>query len=436
MALGGGTFISQNKVLPGGYINFVSVAHATANLSDRGVAAMALELDWGVDSDVFTVSGEDFEKRSMEIFGYEYTDEKLKGLRDLFKNIRTLYAYKLNGNCIKASADYATARYGGTRGNDIRIVVSVNADDNSKYDVKTFFDKALVDMQVVGGINELVDNSYVCWNRNASLDVTVGMSFSGGTNGDEITAASHQSFLNLIESYSFNTIGVVSENAQIAAMYGSFCKRMRDEIGMKFQCVVWNYAADYEGVINVKNGILDDGASKASLVYWVTGASAGCAVNASLLNKTYDGEYDVDIKFTQPQLEEAINSGEFALHKAGSVKRVLSDVNSLTTTTASVGAEFKENQTVRIIDQIANDVAALFNEKYLGVVPNDEAGRISLWNDIVKHHSELQKIRAIEDFMPEDVVVSAGDSKKSVVVVDKITPVNAMMQLYMTVYIN
>ena len=47
MALGGGTFLTQNKVLPGAYINFISVATASTNMSDRGYAAMGLELDWG-----------------------------------------------------------------------------------------------------------------------------------------------------------------------------------------------------------------------------------------------------------------------------------------------------------------------------------------------------------------------------------------------------
>lgn len=49
MALGGGTFTSQNKKLPGTYINFVSAASASAALSDRGVATMPLELDWGTE---------------------------------------------------------------------------------------------------------------------------------------------------------------------------------------------------------------------------------------------------------------------------------------------------------------------------------------------------------------------------------------------------
>ena len=97
MALGGGTFLVQNKELPGAYINFVSKAAATATLSERGIATMPFELDWGKEGEIFEVTNGDFQKNSTEIFGYEYTSDKLKGLRDLFLNTQTLYAYRLNG---------------------------------------------------------------------------------------------------------------------------------------------------------------------------------------------------------------------------------------------------------------------------------------------------------------------------------------------------
>ena len=99
------------------------------------------------------------------------------------------------------------------------------------------------------------------------------------------------------------------------------------------------------------------------------------------------------------------------------------------------GDIFKDNQTIRVIDQIANDIAVLFNTKYLGVVPNDNAGRISLWADIVQHHQNLQTIRAIENFTDADVAVAQGETKKAVVVTDAVTVVNAMEKLYMTVTI-
>lgn len=433
MALGGGTFLVQNKVLPGSYINFISVAKASANLSDRGFATMPLELDWGVDGDIFEVTSADFQKDSLKIFGYDYTHEKLKGLRDLFLNVQTLYAYRLNAG-IKAENIYATAKCSGLRGNDLKIVVQKNVDNQSKFDVLVFLGTTQLDSQTVEHGNELIDNDFVVWKKDLKLELTAGLPLSGGKNGT-VEAASHQKYLDKVESYTFNIIGVTSTDELIKQLYVSFTKRMREEIGAKFQCVVHRKAADYEGVINVKNITKNENYPESSLVYWVTGLEASCPVNKSCLNRKYDGEFEVEVDYTQVQLSKAIKNGEFAVHKVGSDIRVLSDINSMITISDTKGDIFKDNQTIRVIDQIANDIATLFNTKYLGSVPNDESGRISLWSDIVKHHEQLEKIRAIEKFTDKDVTVEQGDSKKSVLVSDKVTVVNAMAQLYMTVKI-
>ena len=124
-----------------------------------------------------------------------------------------------------------------------------------------------------------------------------------------------------------------------------------------------------------------------------------------------------------------------ALHQVNGDVRVLTDINTFVSVTDEKSEDFSSNQTIRVLDQIGNDIAAVFNDKYLGKIPNDNAGRISLWNDIVSHHQQLQAIRAIENFTAEDVTVEAGESKKSVVVNDYVTPTNAMEKLYMQVIV-
>ena len=429
MALGGGAFLTQDKIIPGSYINFVSTSRANAALSDRGVATMPLELDWGVEGQVFKVNSVDFQKDSLKIFGYEFDHEKMKGLRELFKNIHTLYAYRLNGGGIKATNTYATAKYAGTRGNDIKIIVKKNVDDEHAFDVITTLGSETVDKQTVKLATELIDNNWVTFKKEASLEITAGVPLAGGTNKD-ITGTEHSDSLAKIESYSFNAIGVVTTEESIKSLYAAFVKRMREEVGAKFQAVIHNMPADYIGVINLKNKCKE---LEAGLVYWVTGIVAGCAVNKSNLNKTYDGEFTVDADYTQTQLERAIQNGEFVLHYVGSDVRVLEDINSMVTTSDAQGDVFKDNQTIRVIDQIANDIANLFTTKYLGKVPNDSAGRTSLWSDIVKHHEALQNIRAIEGFTDKDVTIDQGNDKKSVVVNDAITVVNTLAKLYMTV---
>jgi hypothetical protein len=339
-------------------------------------------------------------------------------------------------NGVAAENTYCTAKYKGVRGNDIKIVVATNIDDETKVDVSTYVGTRLVDKQtVLPNTNNLIDNDWVVWKKNVDINPTAGLPLTLGSNGDAITGLQYQDFLDAIESYSFNTLGCLSVTEPIINLVVQFTKRMRDEVGIKFQTVVYKTPADYEGVISVENKVLDEGVPESSLVYWVTGAEAGCPVNRSLTNSLYDGEFTVDTDYTQSELEAAILDGKFILHKVGDNVRVLEDINTFITVTDEKSSDFSSNQTIRVLDQIANDIAALFNSKYLGNVPNDESGRISLWNDIVTHHQQLQSIRAIENFEPDQVTVEKGDTKKAVVVNDVVTPVNAMSQLYMTVVV-
>ena len=64
MALGGGTFLVENKILPGYYLNVISKTGSSVNMSERGTATMPLELDWGVSGAVFTVTNEEFQTHS------------------------------------------------------------------------------------------------------------------------------------------------------------------------------------------------------------------------------------------------------------------------------------------------------------------------------------------------------------------------------------
>lgn len=429
MALGGGNFISQNKKLPGSYINFASAQNASSSIGERGIAAMAIEMDWGKDREIIEVTSQNFAKDSLRIFGYDYSHEKLKGLRDLFKNVKKAYFYRLNtGN--KATTDIATAKCSGTRGNDIRIVVAKNIDDDTKYDVITYLGTKEVDKQTIKEVSELLDNDYVTFSME-NLEVTAGKSLEGGTNGD-VNGEAHQNFLNKLESYQVNAIGCTVKDESTSNLYVQYAKRLRDEQGIKFQVVLFNNAANYEGVVNVKNKTAED---ESALVYWVTGVIAGCEINKSNTNKTYDGEYTINADYTQAQLEASIDNGEFVLHKVGDEIRVLVDINSLVDTTIEKGEEFKSNQTIRVLDQIASDVASVFNSKYLGKIANNEAGRTSLWSDIIALFKDYQTLQAIENFEDADISVEIGNDKKSVTINTNVQVINAMEKLYMTVVV-
>ena len=429
MAFGGGYFTIQNKKLPGAYINFVSMASAAAGEFSRGIAAIGLDLGWGAEGEVMTVTRADFRRDALSVFGYPYDAPELMGVREIFINAHTLRAYRLNSGGSCAENSFAKARHPGVRGNALANVI---APDGEKWEVKTVVDGKTVDSQTVASAEELMDNAWCSFKADAELALTAGAPMSGGVDG-EITVQSHLDFMDRVQNYSFNAIGaVMDEDAegalQVNALYADFTRRMRDEAGLKFQAVLYNHAADYEGVVNVKNS--------AELVYWATGLVAGTAVNASALNLVYDGELEIAADYTQQQLEEAIAAGEFALHRVNEELRVLSDINSLTSFTDSKGRIFGQNQTVRVIDAAAMELASVFTGKYLGRIPNNASGRVSLWADMVKIFRDLERMGAVENFDEKSISVEQGEENGSVVAhAGEINVVGAMEKLYMTIVI-
>lgn len=253
--------------------------------------------------------------------------------------------------------------------------------------------------------------------------------------------------LSALESYEFNVIVTAStEESEVTALI-TRVKSWRDELGKKVQAVVYNHGVEGDlnsiATINVASQPILEAVAEgeeplhtaAALVYWVAGAMAGCPVNKSCTNMMYDGELTIKVDYTHSELQAFIDAGKIVFHQVYGDIRLLEDVNSLVTPSAEQNEDFKYNQTIRVIDQIANDIAYLFNTKYLGRIANNESGRISLWSDIVTHHKELETLGAIENFTSDHVVVQMGDTIRSVKVMDTIFITGTMSQLFMTVVI-
>lgn len=359
--LGGGTWITQNKILPGFYVNVVGTSNSSSVFSDRGKAAIMLPLTEALGRTVVKITASEFITDASTIFKEAeedvVPDNSMKALREMFKHATTVYIYNTFTNAESLTTELQTAP----------------------------------------------------------------------TTAEIIKA---------LEPYDFNILACYTSTAQDVTAYCDAVETWRDDIGKKVQAVVYSATdPDYEGIINVVSTVSDTGADPHALVAWVAGAEAGCEVNKSCTNMKYDGEYNIICDKSQTELEQCLKDGEFVFHLVYDDIRVLEDVDSLVTTTMDKGEDFKSNQTMRVVDQIANDIAYLFNTKYLGVIPNDEAGRASLWADIVKHHRTLETLRAIENYDSSLLTVERGDTKKAVVINDVVQVVNAMAQCYMTIVV-
>ncbi len=421
----GGTFLTYNKILPGAYINFISKARALGSIADRGVMAMALKNNWGVENKIVTITNEDFQKNSLKILGYEYTSENLKPFREAFKNAKEIKYYRI-GNGEKAKATIGNlnvvSKYSGDRGNNIKIKIASNIDDN-KYTIYTYIDDAIIDEVIVNNIEELSENDFVTFSGTGTFEETAGTNLSGGTNG-VVNNSEYSKFLSLIEAENFNVLIYDGEDGQTKGLFESFTKRLRDDEGVKITTVLYNYKkADFEGIISVKND--------KNLVYWVGGALAGAEINQSLTNKVYDGEYEFNAKYSSNELKEAINSGEFVFYYDVNNIRVLKDINTFVSFSSDKNSDFSNNQIIRVLDSTANDIARIFNDYYLGKIQNDDLGRDIFKSELINYFNQLQAIRAIDNFSAEDIAIKKGNEKGDVIVDLMIEPVASMDKLYM-----
>ena len=430
----GGIFTTENKVLPGAYINFVSKTRALGNIGERGIVAMPWYGSFGKSGEIIEISAEDFQKNCDKILGFNYSADEMLPLREVFLGASVVKLYRM-GTGKKASATSGdltiTALYDGVRGNQITIVVSAEVDSDN-FTVETFVDGVLKHSQSAENIQDLADNDFVSFSGQGKLVQNAGIVLSGGEN--PISAGQDYSeFLSAIESEDFTVVIYPGSDETTKKLFAQFTKRLRDEEGYKVTCVLRNYEADFEGVINVVNSCRAEGAvDENGLVYWVGGMTAGTQVNESLTNMLYNGELQIYADYKKSQLKEAIQQGKFVFYKDKDCFRVLKDINSFTSISSDKNKDFQNNQIIRVLDAVANDTAKIFNSYYLGKCQNNELGRDIFKTELVNYHQKLMALGAIEGFLAEDITVAQGEEKGDVIVKEYIEPVGAMDKIYMT----
>ena len=434
MSAGGGTFTTENKVLPGAYINFVSKARSLGVIGERGILAMPWYGDFGKVGEIIELDSESFQTDCLKILGHNYSDNQMLPLREAFKGAKTVKLFRMGGGQ-KASATIGslniTALHEGARGNDIKITISADPDSNG-FIVSTYIDGYIKDSQSVSSAKELLDNDFVSFSGDGSLSPSAGITLSGGENGVS-SGEDYSDFLDALEAEEFTTVIYPGSDEVTKGLFAQFTKRLRNEGGYKISCVLKDFDADFEGVINLASSCKPyAGLDQNALIYWTGGMTAGAEINESLTNKVYDGELEVITNLKKSELKDAVSKGKFIFYGDRDSVRVLKDINSLTSFSSDKNKDFSNNQIIRVLDAVANDTAKIFNDYYLGKCQNNALGRDIFKTELVNYHQKLMAIGAVENFVPEDITVSMGSEKGDVVVNEYIVPVGAMEILYMS----
>lgn len=438
--MAGGTWTVQNKVRPGVYINFVGDGGPLGSPGSRGIMTMPLTLAWGPSKQVLEINaGDDVSA----VLGYDLTAPQLLLVKEAMKRASKLLLYRLNTGT-KANVTVGpltvTAKHGGLRGNDLAVAIQTNVDDNTKSDVRVLLDGTAVWSATVTDIAALVGapaNDWVVFAGSGAFTATAGAPLVGGADGT-VTNQDHTDYLGAVEVFDFQTIALPSADNTLKSVYTAFVKRLRETEGKKVQAVLENYpAADYEGIISVKNGVvLSDGTSLTAVqvTAWVAAATAAAEMNESLTYSAYDDAVDVSTRYTNSQIEAALLAGELVFVQNNGRAIIEQDINTLTSFTPAKGKQFSKNRVIRVLDGIGNDLKRIFESYYIGKVSNNADGRDLFWGECAKYLNTLQENSAIQNFDSQtDISVVQGTNVDSVLAELRIQPVDSIEKIYMTV---
>ena len=446
--MAGGIFTSQNKVLPGVYINTKSSGNVTANIGTKGVVAICEPLSWGPTGVISEyIPGDD----PTPLIGKDITSADALFLREMTKGsdvtagpIKILLYRPTGASGVKATATIGaltvTAKYVGTRGNDITIIISADPDVSGNYIIETSIDGRIADTQSVANLSSLVSNAWVDFaGEGTTITTTAGTALTTGAN-PTVSTTDYSAFLTALEPYTFDIVCYDGADSTVRTAMASFVERVSNALGKKCQAVLsGGTAINSEWVINVNNGVkLADGTTltAAQATWWVSGAEAGAMYNQSLTYAQYPGAVEANPKKTNAQVEEAVLAGDIVFIDDFDIVKVCTDINTLTTVTPTKGKEFKKNRVMRTLNQICNDFYEHISNYFISKVDNNGSGRNLIKGWCVGYLNEMQANNGIQNFTSQDIEVLPGSEIDAVVINLAIQPVDSVEKIYTTITVS
>jgi hypothetical protein len=438
----GGTWTQQNKKLPGAYINIKGEAPISIIQGDRGTVAIAMNSDWGNQFDILRITSI---SNTLSMLGLDF--RAIPSLNEILKNASKVIAViTSSGVAAKVVGDGSdpltfTANKAGVIGNKIQIVVERVATGVDSFNIYTYLDGQMVDRQIIGKFEDFKANAYVTLSGDLTTAVTPKTYTLAGGTTVKATSTDFLEALRLLRTENFNVfVNDSLAHADARDPIISFVKELREKEGIKVQSVLPSQdsaGADYEGILEVANGvILDTGVvlDKNKAIYWVAGATAGASINQSNTGKVYQGAIDASPRLTRSELEKAVDEGRIVF-KVDNNKRVtvVYDINTLLTFLPDKKQSFRKNRVMRVLDNVANDINMIWEYYYMGKIDNNDDGRKLFKGALINYFKDLEKLNAIENFTPEEIVVEAGQDSDAILVVVGIQVTDSGEKLYMTV---
>lgn len=418
------------QILPGTHVDVVAGDRA-AELAVTGVVAMPLEMDWG---DLITeiYSGDSTFTR----LGYNLSDVKLKCVNEVMNYADELILYRSNmTGGVKASGTLATgitatAKYVGTRGNDISVVITASG---SNWTIQTLLGTKEVDSQTVSDIADFAANDFISISGTGTLAAAT-VKLTGGTNGS-IQTDTADDFMAQMEKYEFNVIAYPGSGTTTRQKIVDFVNTERKK-NVMIQAVISGLAADDEAIYNNTIGGVTENytLTAAEATATVAGVIAKQGITGSLTH--YDsltGWTDVSDNLTYEQQETLVQAGQLLIVMLYGTPAILYDINSLTTYTSTKPKDFRKGLIVRTLDSYAVSLQKLLDKKTIGKIRNSVNGRSQI-KTMISDMTVTNYLNKgyVEGFTADDITVSKADTD-AVTATVAIQPVDTVDKIQVTV---
>lgn len=468
-----GSFIFENKVRPGCYIQIKGVPKASANMSERGTVVILMNADSG--GLLTEISANDILTGGSSAKGFP-----LSMFTDTTSILNYVYPYankiivgRLNYGGTKASAILlyasdetatltATANFDGTFGNRLSVLIIAEETGQGKYKGEGFFVRTSLDGEVVNEQNvknpsDLKDNDYVSFKKADSLSALSAVSavdLSDGENGSE-SDANLTKILSKLTGMSWNTLGFCGQDTN-KSVIDTYIRNLRENKGKYRQAVMYNSStSDYEGVISTIQAFAVDGDDLEYLentqsdpgeetkrqvalrlremfaVAFVAAITAGSDVNVSNTYAPVPSNVIEVIPTVDDEIVEALlATGELTFTRNSQNNIVIEkDINTLQTYTQTRTAPFSKNRVIRCLDELSNTKVKIWEEMFIGKIDNNVTGRNLLKSQIMSVIQNLVKVGALNE-SDTQIVVEQGDDVDKVRSYETVRPIDAMEQLY------
>ena len=418
-----------NAILPGTYVE-VRAGEAQSLQSTTGVVMMPLALDWG--NKVTTIKkGDD----TLYTLGYKIYDLKMKLVNEVMNYADQLILYRLNdgekATATLASGITATALYSGTRGNDLSITVE---DNTGSFTIKTFLGTLEVDSQVITSVADFRPNLFLTITGTGTLAAKT-VKLTGGTS-TEANKEAYSAFFQEAPKHSYNVLCYTGTDAETAQSIIGFVKEQRENGEMVQAVLSTNTAPNEKAIINNTVGGITANyeLTAAEACATMAGIQAALGIEGSATFYDVSGWQDVNPRLNKVQQEIRTQNGEILfVYRHGKVM-VLYDINSLTAYTEQNPEAFRKNLVVRTIDKYAMDLQVLLDTKVIGKIRNSIDGRNQnkglIADMTIKNYGDTG---AVESFSADDISVSPGTAKDSVIVTVGLLVTDTTDKIYITV---